>query len=130
LGRETDHAAPLLAELNDLRDIDDFRVRVRNFALREGRAIPQLLDAPRRAAEILLEEGELLALRLPERAKPLLQEAAKQFEKASDAFGQFRYAVSVAYLDHSQDRASTVDYFHRIAEAYDKCRAQMPDLPE
>ena len=52
----------------------------------------------RRAAQIALDEGELLALRLPERAIPLLNQARIWFAAAQDVFGQFISIIALALV--------------------------------
>ena len=57
---------------------------------------------PRRCAEIAFEEGELLALRLPDAAVPILDWASGQYAACRDAFGAFSTAALAALLGSPQ----------------------------
>ncbi len=91
------------------------RLAVRLMALRPTSSAGQQLNAEllavavtlglRRAAEIALDEGELLALRLPERATPILQLAAQWFQDVHDHTGS-TMARTLAILPNPADRSA------------------------
>ncbi len=56
-----------------------------------------LADTPRRLAELALEEAELLALRLPERAEKLYEHAADAFQECGDTDGWLASLIGSAY---------------------------------
>ena len=79
------------------------RVDLRQHALEAGER-PDLdrwvaLLGPRRVAEVALDEGELLALRLPEPAQRLFSLAARRFGEAGDTVGGFIAKVMVALTE-------------------------------
>ncbi len=82
------------------------RVVLRDAVLGEGMpSIEAMVPAsllerigPRRCAEIAFEEAELLALRLPEAAVPILAWANARYATCRDAFGAFSTAALAALL--------------------------------
>ena len=91
------------------------RLILRDAVLGEGtpsidEAIPASLVkrlGPRRSAEIAFEEAELLALRLPEAAVPMLAWASGRYATCRDAFGAFSTAALAALL--GAQRPGTTD---------------------
>src|SRR6185369_10346693 len=83
------------------------RLFLRDAALesntRESDAAPlpaELVErlGPRRCAEIVFEEGELLGLRLPDAARALLRRAADLYSFGADRFGGFTSDTLAALL--------------------------------
>ena len=72
------------------------RLALRTFALTENVAQPAGFLGARRNAELALEEGELLALRLPGAACRLLEHAERVFAGASDRVGMVIAATALA----------------------------------
>lgn len=85
----------------------------------------------RRIAELLLEEGELLALRSPAAAEPMLDVAADLFEASEDPLGRL-HAVVVATL--ARARTGEPDdgpWYPRLADAYHLAWRERPEaMPE
>ena len=73
------------------------RILLRGWGLSAAHSRPldkELLRLPgRRLAEIALEEGELLALRQPARALPLLEMATAEYQVAGDELGALRATI-------------------------------------
>jgi hypothetical protein len=101
------------AQLDEIREnwfaahqdqpVEALTLALRAAALGRKRSdIPQFSGAlvrrvgVRRAAQIALDEGELLALRLPERAIPLLNQAWIWFAAAQDSLSQFISTITLA----------------------------------
>jgi hypothetical protein len=70
--------------------VEAFTLWIRRRALLGGSRPNALMEqiGRRRAARIALDEGELLALRLPDKAVGLLRFARRQFERCDDAMGK------------------------------------------
>ncbi|SOE97713.1 hypothetical protein SAMN05414139_10871 [Burkholderia sp. D7] len=136
LSRATNHAGPLLAEWDALSAADDPQLSLRLYALR-GKTMRDPPPAEeRRYAELALEEGELLALRLPEKAAPLFDYALSLYSKAgdrcgeSDRFGEFRAAVCAAINAIALDaRDAATGYASKAEEAYATWRLRDERLP-
>jgi hypothetical protein len=75
----------------------------------------------RRAALIALDEGTLLAWRLPECGIRLLEAARRWFVGAKDPFGEFLARTSLALV---QRRPGSL---RRLGHSYEAFRAQIPD---
>ena len=74
----------------------------------------------RRAARIALDEGELLALRLPDRAARLLDQAHRWFERARDPVGAFISKVCSALASaRENNNAALGRALGRIRKDYD-----------
>jgi hypothetical protein len=76
---------------------------------------------PRRLAELALEEGELLALRLPELGLRLLDESARWFSQAGDRVGEAIAEAAAALAEVRADRSTAADRVHQI-------RTRLPDM--
>jgi hypothetical protein len=78
----------------------------------------------RRAAEIAVEEGELLSLRLPKRALPLLSQALGWFEACNDPVGMMLSGIALALVQVNQramqDLTVTVS---KVEQAYSRLQA-------
>lgn len=81
---------------------------------------------PRRWAELALEEGELLALRLPDHGARLLAAAADWFGQVADPVGAFIAEAAAALAAVRGERPMGVD---RLETAYGRLRAAAPQLP-
>lgn len=103
--------APIVAEAPDILErittvhpdrLEDV-TRLRLRALAAGREQTRLRDlsdvAPRRCAELALEEAELLGLRFPERAAQLYALAATYFERCGDSAGHTAARLGLAAVD-------------------------------
>jgi len=82
----------------------------------------------RRAAEIALEEGELLALRLPSQALMLLKQAMKWFRDASDDAGGLQ-ATTVWHMAHARLGKRPRGGLDRLREAYELSQERLSFLP-
>lgn len=82
---------------------------------------------PRRLAELALEEGELLALRLPEPGACLLDAAAKWFHNADDKVGRL-IAYTAARL--ADGRARRQVRITELEEIYRDAQQSGVDLPD
>jgi hypothetical protein len=92
--------------LSSLHPDEAARVLLRKEALTGNRITVQPSEqvGVRRLAELALEEGELLALRLPDRAAPLLERARRWFQDAGDLVGAAQAAIrEVIALVHQGD---------------------------
>ena len=107
---------------------------VRNAALGLGTAVPTPADprlmamrlrvGSRRTADLLFDEGDLLALRLPEPALEILADALKLYEAANDSVGTFITVARIHEIDPSADNLRSV------REAYRGFRGSLPlELP-
>lgn len=91
-------------------------------------AIP--LCGARRAAEIALDEGELLALRLPAQSRRILRTAGKWFAAAEDWRGAFLSAVCESLAaTRVGDPQSVARALDRARQAYAALVADTTDLP-
>ncbi|MFZ1473271.1 MAG: hypothetical protein WAV79_10110, partial [Anaerolineae bacterium] len=77
----------------------------------------------RRAAQVAWDEGELLALRLPERAIGILQQAAAWAEQAGDAALGFRVQITLALAAACAGQQKTLE------QALQGAKALFPRLP-
>ena len=77
----------------------------------------------RRAAQVAWDEGELLALRLPQRAIILLQQATAWAEQAGDAVLGFRVQITLALAAAYAGQQKTLD------QALQGAKALFPRLP-
>lgn len=81
-----------------------WRLRLRTYALDPDPSRPMPREAiaerlgQRRAAEIELDEGDALALRLPRLAQPLLSDARRRFQTCGDDVGALRAGISEALV--------------------------------
>jgi hypothetical protein len=74
---------------------------------------------PRRLAEIALEEGDLLALRLPDRAIRLFEEAHRLFIRAGDPLGENIGAICAAMAAcRAGDKGRAAEWLQRVAPEY------------
>jgi len=106
------------------------RLELRQLALFD--AAPDLdqwvaLIGRRRVAELALDEGELLGLRLPDRAQKLFSHAAKLFSQAKDPVGGFiaRVLVALTFEEEEGDPSAAVAV-SGLKTAYE----QLPRSPE
>ena len=90
IGRNTNNAGDLWTRLQS--PPVDFRISLRASVLMSDKP-PLISGSPRRAAELAMEEGELLALRLPKFASPLFDFAHSRFAAAKDLFGEFQASI-------------------------------------
>jgi hypothetical protein len=81
----------------------------------------------RRLAELLLEEGELLALREPRRAAPLLDAAADLFESNRDPLGRLQTVVVAALTRARTGEPAEDPWSLRLETAYQELRSGRPD---
>ena len=121
-------------------DEDQLRLRLRFLALagglrpgRDGLRLP--LGAlrerlgQRRIAEIALEEGELLALRLPVAARPLLNDAARWFLAAGDPVGRLiATTASLLAATHAGDEPTGTELL-RLGKVYQAVAGRIRVLP-
>ena len=105
------------------------RLELRQFALFDD-AAPDLdrwvaLLGARRVAELALDEGELLGLRLPDRAQKLFSRAARLFSQAEDPVGGFiaRVLAALTFEEGEQGAAIAVSGLKTAHE-------QLPRGPE
>ena len=119
---------PLLKHLSPSESI---RWRLRISALFESakRSMPVARDQRRNAAEIALEEAELLALRLGTKSDWMFQWAAKAFMTANDSFGALRAVLGPALISPYVDAKQLSQTLATARDLYDKCRAEVNDLP-
>jgi hypothetical protein len=117
-------------------DPDDlaWRLALRAGALRGQIAdlTPLTVPAPprpgvRRLAELALDEGELLALRVPAPGILLLAAARKWFEEADDPVGALM--AHIAELLAAARRAGYQPDLAGLAKTYERASARLPDLP-
>jgi hypothetical protein len=80
------------AQYSAHNDVTEFATALRAAALLQE-PIENLGQPPRLAAQVAFAEGELLALRFPVRAAPLLRFAADQFTACGDALAASRASV-------------------------------------
>ena len=77
------------------------------------------MPEPRRLAEIALEEGDLLALRLPERAIRLFETAHRLFLRAGDPLGENICAICAAMAAcRVGDKGCAAEWLQRVAPEY------------
>ncbi|GEM_PF-7035746 len=105
-------------------------IRLRRWALASSEW-PEQDEAPRDWAEVALEEGELLALRLPGRGKRLLDLAARLFEQAGDLPAATISSIrSVIASYHQGDADGAGQTLNQLKRRYDRLRAVSgSDLP-
>lgn len=131
IGRETDYAGPLREALKD--EPEDYRNRLRWSVLVSNESFDHT-GAPRRDALIALEEGELLALRLPALACGLFKFAQSLFAEVDDPFGELQAALcnGLARLaaGHSLDPTTSSSAIFDVKDAYEKCRKHELPIPE
>lgn len=126
--------APDLAEriprLVDAGDEIDARAALRWLALGLPTPLPDLPPSGalgrRRLAELALEEGELLALRLPRAARPLLAAAARWFRASGDPVGAF---IATLTEQLAAARGSEPVRLIELERAYKDLRPVRDDLP-
>jgi hypothetical protein len=119
---------PPPTSLTDPLGRQEMRLKVRLKALIDLPAV----DGPRaQLGQIALEEGELLALRLPEQGKRLLELASGCFVEAGDAFGAFVAELRLAIAEiHAGGRREDARQRHEaILWHYEALRAQRVSLP-
>lgn len=111
-------------------DVENLKLGLGTFELArrldETGVSPLLEDVGiRRAAEIALEEGSLLALRLGGHAAPVLHLARYWFDRVQDRLGTFLAAASLALLYARQgDRASFESQMKVLERCYEAYRNQ------
>jgi hypothetical protein len=107
---------------------DDPEAEVEGLGMKRKDA---LADVPRpgrrRLAELALEEGELLALRLPERGACLLDAAARWFHDADDGVGCLIAYTAARLADW---RARRHFLLQELKEIYSDARRLGADLPD
>lgn len=123
-------AGPSMA---DPLGIGGLRVRLRLLALSSDREAPEFRVQGARGrlvGEIALDEGELLALRLPDQALPLLSLAARKLAEAGDAHGAFSaslcWAIAAIHCGRGDEARA-----HRaeLMRLYEAARRLDPSLP-
>jgi hypothetical protein len=105
-------------------------IRLRRWALDSGEW-PEQHEAPHDWAETALEEGELLALRLPGRGKRLLDLATRLFEQSGDLPGATISSIRSAIASyHAADAYGALQTLNQLKPRYDRLRALAgSDLP-
>lgn len=84
----------------------------------------------RTTAKLALEEGELLALRLPKEALVLLYYGADAFRQSNDPYGRF-FAVALSALATLRlKETDVISILKFIVPLYDELRTLNPELPE
>jgi hypothetical protein len=114
----------LLADQQGQTD-NAYRLRLRAYALLDGSHWLEELDverAPRRLAELALDEAELLSLRLPAQAGPLLEHAARWFSATNDragiAIARLARSIAANHAGLPQDSAAALpSSYAALAEA-------------
>ena len=84
----------------------------------------------RRLAELALEEGELLALRLPERGACLLDAAARWFHDADDRVGCLIAYTAARLADWRARRQFQIQELEEIYSDAQRFGADLPDWPK
>lgn len=84
----------------------------------------------RRLAELALEEGELLALRLPERGACLLDAAARWFDDADDKVGRLIAYTAARLADWRVRRQIPVEELENVYRDARESGADLPDWPQ
>ncbi|WP_437759626.1 hypothetical protein [Sorangium sp. So ce1389] len=97
-------------------DVDAFAEPLASFIARAG---------VRRAAAIALEEGDLLALRLPDLAFPLLDRARDLFVEAGDALGAFLATAASALSRAHTGGGPLREGVERLEGAYGRVRSTL-----
>ncbi|WP_437515302.1 hypothetical protein [Sorangium sp. So ce1099] len=97
-------------------DVDAFAGPLASFIARAG---------VRRAAAIALEEGDLLALRLPDLAFPLLDRAHDLFVEAGDALGAFLATAASALARARTGGGPLREGVERLEGAYGRVRSTL-----
>ncbi|HEX4668799.1 MAG TPA: ATP-binding protein [Solirubrobacterales bacterium] len=107
---------------------EEVRLQLRLIALIGGAGKPvssiRVVDRPRLVGQLALEEGELLALRLPDRAIWLLATAEERLAYAEDFHGAFvaalRRAIAEIHAERADDargrRASILGHYEKVRE--------------
>jgi hypothetical protein len=117
---------------------ESLRILLRTQALEDASPIvvPTELIARlglRRAAEIALDEAELLALRLPRQAASLLRWSSEHFQHGADPYAASFTSTLAVLLDASpaspSDDAARAPDVGVAIEAYEKLRASLAALP-
>ena len=90
--------AATLVAMDDPFGVERLRVDLRLSALL-GWEIPFPPGRARQVAQLALEEGELLALRIPDRALSLLTLAQRHFAAAGDDYGEFMACLRAAIAE-------------------------------
>lgn len=90
--------AARLTAVDDLFGVEWLRVDLRLSALL-GWEVASPPGRARQVAQLALEEGELLALRIPDRALPLLTLAQRHFVAAGDHYGEFMACLLAAIAE-------------------------------
>jgi hypothetical protein len=105
-------------------------IRLRRWALASGEW-PEQQDAPHDWAETALEEGELLALRLPKEGGRLLNLAARLFEQAGDLHGTTIATIRSVIAYYHDGKSDGAGYrLNQVKPRYDRLRALVgPDMP-
>jgi hypothetical protein len=131
IGRPTDYASPLLEGISI--DGQDLRTALRRTVLTTENP-PEASEFPRLDATIAMEEGELLALRLPKIAQILFHFAATRFAEANDPVGELQASICFN-LARVEDRAKYDDAANAsvtldLQDPYEKCRNHGVALPD
>lgn len=112
------------------------RLMLRNYALFDTSGVPEEVIrrfGPRRVAEAALEEGELLALRLPGTpAEALLVLAKKYFAEAGDPAGETIAGIRLCLArlhNYDEPRHESFSPNRTIPEAYERLRRGDTSLP-
>ncbi|HEX4966020.1 MAG TPA: ATP-binding protein [Thermoanaerobaculia bacterium] len=109
------------------------RLECRAAALRQDQSVPDANRiGRRRLAEIALEEGEVLALRIPALALPILDQAYASFVAANDQAGALIAAICWASAALRSDRAKTVRFLHlttKVQPSYESFAKSIATLP-
>src|SRR5579859_1068929 len=137
------NAAITWAELHPESPLEAIRLLLRASALAPQDASKRDFSLPvsllervgqRCAAEIALDEGEMLALRLPDLAVPLLSQARDLFQQVNDSVGEIIAATCLALtLARLIRRAEVLPVLDQILATYSdlyKLYAPLPPLRE
>jgi len=117
--------------LIDPLGVEATRLRLRAEALIDDPPVgPHPLGRPRQEAELALEEGELLALRVPERATVLLHAAEQGFDEVGDAYSAFVASLLGAIAEiHAGRELSARERKQSILFRYERLREGDLSLP-
>ncbi len=109
---------------------EKLRLQLRLSALLAGPSFPVETYRARQVGRLALKEGELLALRLPERALPLLQLAERCLGEAGHPYGAFfaalRRAIAEIHAGRLDDARSRKE---GILGRFEEIRRQEPAMP-
>jgi hypothetical protein len=130
IGRPTDYANPQFESLKE--EAADYRTELRRAALNTYHDLPSSQYA-RLDAAIAIEEGELLALRLPKLAEGLFHFAQSRFHEAGDPVGRLQSILCGALANTAEgvqeDQLATSSVILDLEDAYQACRILHPELP-